>query len=272
MKEPAVQTINLATELRSGRHYGVFVDDTGSPGLVTPGLHSERKSWVAVLVPPHQIVEVLDQIPKALSGLKELGLEDPEFHFADIWAGRGEFNKLSFEQRLGIFRFMAHIFATYRFEILVQTFDPDNAREVQSSAAWPDKLGPLRFDDHEDLALIFLLLRIRLHLKARQGATACVVVDEGRLASGQAIGMSGLRPTFVGGAILFASSRLVHPVQLADFAAFAMNRSQLIRVKESLSELDRTLLEILTPIVELFVNIDSVPLAASASCVREGMN
>jgi hypothetical protein len=49
MRERAVRTVNLATELRSGRHYGVFVDDTGSPGLVTPGLHSERKSWVAVL-------------------------------------------------------------------------------------------------------------------------------------------------------------------------------------------------------------------------------
>lgn len=271
MKHPDVHTINLAAELRSGQHFGVFIDDTGSPGLVTPGLHSKRKSWVAVLVPPHQIVEVMDQVPKALSVLEELGLQDPEFHFAEIWAGRGEFKKLTFDQRLGIFRFMAQIFATYKFQILVQTLDPDSSADVHKNTAWPDKFGPLRFDNHEDLALIFVLLRVRIHLKSRQGATACVVVDEGRLASGGTIVINGLKPTFVAGSILFANSRLVHPVQLADFAAFAMNRSQLIRVKDRISELDRTLLEILTPLAELFVNIDSVSLAASASSVRQSM-
>jgi hypothetical protein len=41
VKSKAPKIINLATELRSGRHYGVFIDDTGSPGLDTPGLHSK---------------------------------------------------------------------------------------------------------------------------------------------------------------------------------------------------------------------------------------
>jgi len=61
-------------------------------------------------------------------------------------------------------------------------------------------------------------------------------------------------------------------VQLADFAAFAMNRSQLIRVKSHISELDMSLLEILTPIVELFVNIDSAPLSGAACTARQGMD
>lgn len=79
------KTINLTAELRSGRHYGVFIDDTGSPGFVTSGLHSDRKSWVAVVVPPHQVVEVMDQAPQALSVLAELGLTDPEFHFTEVF-------------------------------------------------------------------------------------------------------------------------------------------------------------------------------------------
>lgn len=157
---PPKTTLNLAVELRSGRHYGVFIDDTGSPGLDTPGLHRQRKTWVAVLVPPHQVVEVMDQLPNALSFLKELGLKDPEFHFSEIWAGKGEYQKLSFEQRLGIFRFMAYMFATYRFQVLVQTFDPDNAVDIQSRADWPDSFGPLKFSDHEDLALIFVLIGV----------------------------------------------------------------------------------------------------------------
>ncbi len=270
------KVVNLAVELRSGRHYGVFIDDTGSPGLKTPGLHAQRKSWVAVLVPPHQCAEVMDQLPGALSFLRDLGLNDPEFHFTDIWAGKGEFGKLDLQQRLGLFRFMAHIFATYRFKVLVQTFDPDNAAEVRRRGKWPESLGPLKFSDHEDLALIFALLRVRMHLKSLEGgkATACVVLDEGRLSSGRAIVLPGLAPAFVAGAVLFASSRLVHPIQLADFAAFVMNRWQLLRVKDSLTELDKTLLEIVSPIGENFVNLDSLPVPGwpNVTSIRQGIS
>lgn len=218
----------------------------------------------------------MDQLPSALSFLEELGIKDPEFHFTDIWAGRGEFKKLDLQQRLGIFRFMSYIFMTYQFPVLVQTFDPENAADVKRRADWPERLGPLKFSDHEDLALIFVLLRVRMHLKAIEGgkSTACVVVDEGRLASGKAIVSSGLAPTFVAGAVLFASSRLVHPIQLADFAAFVMNRWQLLRVKENLSSLDKTLLEIISPVAKCFINIDSGPIQGFSNIanLRQGMS
>ncbi len=115
-----------------------------------------------------------------------------------------------------------------------------------------------------------------MHLKALKcgEATACVVVDEGRLSSGKAIILSGLAPTFVSGAVLFASSKLVHPIQLADFAAFVMNRWQLLRVKDRLSDLDKTLLEIVSPIGEGFLNIDVVPVHGwpNVGNLRQGMN
>lgn len=217
----------------------------------------------------------MDQLPSALSFLEELGIKDPEFHFTDIWAGKREFQMLDLQQRLVIFRFMSYIFTTYRFQVLVQTFDPEYASDVQRRADWPESLGPLKFSDHEDLALIFALLRVRMHLQAIEGnATACVMVDEGRLASGRAIVIPGLAPTFVAGAVLFASSRLVHSIQLADFAAFVMNRWQLLRVKESLSNLDKTLLEVLSPVAECFINIDSVPIHGfpNIANLRQGMS
>jgi len=100
------------------------------------------------------------------------------------------------------------------------------------------------------------------------------VVDEGRLSSGEAIVLPNLAPTFVAGAVLFASSRLVHPIQLADLAAFVMNRWQLLRVKDSLTQLDKTLLEIIAPIADTFVNIDSVLVHgwSNATSLRQGMN
>ena len=275
MSTAAARRVNLATELRSGQHYGVFIDDTGSPGLSTPGLNAKRKSWVAVLVAPTQVPEVMDQLPQALSYLKEVGITDPEFHFTDIWAKKNDFANLDLQARLGIFRFMAHIFATYQFPVLVQTFDPDNAADVQRRGDWPKSFGPLRFSDHGDLALIFLLMRVRQYLMSpeRGKASACVIVDEGRLANGRAITLSGLAPTFVAGAVYFASSRAVHAIQLADFAAFVMNRWQLLRVKDKLSELDKTLLEILAPVADCFINIERVHVHGfpDVTNLREGM-
>ena len=65
------------------------------------------------------------------------------------------------------------------------------------------------------------------HLKSLEGgkATACVVLDEGRLSSGRAIVLPGLAPAFVAGAVLFASSRLVfenpyHPFRNRNTTSF----------------------------------------------------
>ncbi len=61
-------------ELAIGEKYGVFIDDTGSPGLAPTSskLHPERESWIAVIIPPFQMSEVLSELPKCLQGLHEL--------------------------------------------------------------------------------------------------------------------------------------------------------------------------------------------------------
>ena len=72
MIAPTSKTVNLATVLRSGRHYGVFIDDTGSPGLLTPGLHAQRKSWVIgnfMLDHPEVTREYAEEIYKKAEGV-----------------------------------------------------------------------------------------------------------------------------------------------------------------------------------------------------------
>lgn len=270
------RTVNLAEVLRSGEHYGVFIDDSGSPGAIQPGLHANRKTWVAVLVQPQRMAEVMDQIPSALSYLSELGIRRPEFHFVDIWAPKGEYAKLSLKQRLGIFAFMAHIFATYRFQVLVQTFDPSDAMQINAAADWPDAFGPLRVKDHEELALIFLLLRAKAHIEDElpRGSSGCVIVDEWkRFKSGRSFQLSGLAPAFYEGAVLFADSRLAPPIQLADFAAFVVNRWQVLRVKAQLTEVDKAFLEAVAPLTECASNIDNVKVHGwpAVQSLRQGM-
>ncbi len=276
MKKQPIKTINFSDELKSGNHFGVFIDDTGSPGLDTPGLNMNRKTWVALIIPPHQMSEVMEQLPGALSYLKEMGINDPEFHFKDILAGKGDYKKVDLQVRLAIFRFMAHIFAQYKFPALVQTFDPINSAEVLASSSFPKSFGPLQFSRHDDLALIFLLLRVRQYLQEQTAGSksACVVVDEGRLKEGQSIVLPGLAPEFLHGAILFASSRKVKPVQLADFAAFALNKWQLLRVKPELNDIDKTLLEIFSPIGENFINAEKMKVHGLSNLIniKQGLN
>jgi hypothetical protein len=98
-------------ELGEGRSWGVFVDDTGSPGLPsTPAnIHPKRKTWVAVVVRPDIMPEVLDQLSRAIDELQRT-TGASEFHFADIYAGRREFKHVHLQVRLALFHFMADLF------------------------------------------------------------------------------------------------------------------------------------------------------------------
>jgi hypothetical protein len=75
---------DFGDEQRKGFVRGVFIGDTGSPGLqYTPtNLHPKRKSWVAVIVPRSAGGETWDQLPNAIDELKIL-TGATEFHFAD---------------------------------------------------------------------------------------------------------------------------------------------------------------------------------------------
>jgi hypothetical protein len=66
----------------------------------------------------------------------------------------------------------------------------------------------------------------------------------------------------------------MHVIQLADFAAFALNRWQLLRVKEKLNEIDKTLLEILSPVAECFTNIETIRVHGfpNVTNLREGIH
>jgi hypothetical protein len=256
MSKPRYQ--DFLDDLARGIHHGVFIDDTGSPGLVTasPRLHPARSSWVAVVVPRSHMPEVLEQFPGALDELSRVAPAS-EFHFGDIYAGRKEFDGLPIEVRLALFKFMATIFRTYHFPVIVQTFDPISLAEIRSGAKFPDSLGPFKLTRPADAALFFLLLRVKWYLQEQMGpGLARVFIDEGYKNSGIAIRIPTFEAAFADGLVCFANSSSIHPIQLADFAAFCMNRTQLLLGKDNLSDLDRQLLEILSPIAWNYVNID----------------
>ncbi len=249
-------------KLKQGHEYGIFIDDTGSPGITNPpaNYHPGRKSWVAVVIPPHHIAEVLDQMPMALSELKRLIGAD-EFHFTDIYSGKNQYKNVDLQLRLKLFEFMAHIFSKYEFPILVQTIDPDSLADAHLRSGYhlPDSFPPFDFAKSSDFALFMLLIRVKLYLKSAVSFTnnkACVFIDEGFRKAGAVLHLPSFNDVFVDGLVCFSDSSSLYPIQLADFAAFSLNRSQLVGGRAIRSSLDSRFLEILEPIVFNYINIE----------------
>ncbi len=250
---------DFVDEQRSGRIHGVFVDDTGSPGLhETPAhLHPKRKSWVAVIVPRCDIAEIWQQFPQAIDELESL-TGASEFHFTDIYNKRRAFKDVPLQVRLGVFEFMAYIFSVYKFPVFVQTLDPNTLKDLRDRGSFPERVGPFNFRNHEDLALFLLLLRVKWHLEKKYSASerlARVFVDEGFRKNGRAVVIEPLKNVFADGLICFASSSSILPLQLADFAAFCLNRTQLLLGRPELNDRDEALLRIIQPIAWNYQNI-----------------
>lgn len=268
-KKPRFQ--DYMQELAGGMAWGVFIDDTGSPGIqdAPNNYHPERKTWVAVLVPPAQMREVMVQMPAALEELKESVGAD-EFHFTEIYSGKKQFKGVDLQVRLNLFVFMAKIFTEYRFPILVQTFDPETLADVQSrsNGQLPDSIPPFDLTSCNDLALFFLLIQVKGFLQETEmrGKNARVFIDEGFKKQGIALRIPSFENVFADSQICFADSSSIFPIQLADFAAFSLNRVQLIGGKQDRGSLDNEVLRILSPIAFNYVNIKKTEVSLD----REG--
>jgi hypothetical protein len=249
-------------ELSTDKAYGIFIDDTGSPGLTDtpPNYIPERKSWVAVIIQPSQMAEVLQQFPGALHQLKE-STGATEFHFTDIYSGTNDFKGVDLQVSWTGFEFMAFIFSRYKFPIIVQTFDHETLADLRkrSGNQMPDRIPPFNLTQVEDTALFFLLLRLKWfmektpkfpHIKGR------VFIDEGYKKNGVALKIPTFEKVFCDGLVCFGNSSDIMPIQLADFAAFALNRTQIIGGREKRNSLDQRLLQIFSQFSFNYLNID----------------
>jgi hypothetical protein len=200
----------LIEDLVAGRCYGVFIDDTGSPGLATgqADLHPARKTWVAVILRPDRASDILRQMPGILEEFREL-TGGREFHAAEVYGGKGPFANMPLEERLGVFRFLAFMFASEQFPILVQTFDPNQVAALHTKTTFPDRFGPFNLRNHVDLGLLWLLVRAKWFVekdRAHPDLRACVFVDEGYKRHGIALRVPSWNSVFRDGLVCFARS------------------------------------------------------------------
>lgn len=255
-------------ELFRGEAYGIFIDDTGSPGITGApnNYHPERKTWVAVVISPAQTTEVMTMLQKAINELSSTYGVD-EFHFTDIYSGTKKFKNISLENRLNLFSFMAQIFQRYNLPIIVQTFDPETLAHVheRSAGKMPNKIQYFNLNKCNDLSLLFLFIRLKEFMKEQEPMgrkKARVFIDEGFKKNGKGMRIPSFENAFVESQICFAKSSTIYPIQLADFAAFSLNRMQLLAGKDRRTPLDLELLKILSPLSSNFINLEKINYSA----------
>jgi len=258
-------------ELLLGSMYGVFIDDSASPGWQPTSTDASNPypigdSWVAVILPPSHMTSVYRTLRSVLKVLKKY-YKAREFHCSEIYSGRGVFKHIDLEERFLLLTVLAEIIRDHKLPIVVRTLDPSSklleighSRSARLGGIW-DLRKP------KDMGFIALLRQVEEYLRAESAKNsldtvlARVFIDEGYLKSGFA--MAGF-PAFAEESIYFADSTLAEPLQLADFAAFTINRHQLLMTKDVLSPTDVLFLRISSMIVPFLRNVELKPVRMGA--------
>jgi hypothetical protein len=229
-------------------------------------LHSERKSWAAVIVPEDAAESIGTALNVFLAGVaSDYGAK--ELHFTDIYAGRGVFKGTSISERYQLIDLMAGIFEKFQLPIFFQTSSPEFYAEIQPrlSPALRDspRIGLFDVRRHDHFALLYLLFQIErfmLEYKQHFRNPLPVTIDEGIAKAGVAVEFPGWTHCFQGGRVEFCRSHECPFLQLADFAAFAIARVQWLSGRGNLKPHDIEFLRMTSAGRLYIMNLARVPV------------
>ena len=229
---------------------GIYIDDSGTTGQVSGSRFSSpnTKSWYAVVFTPSNRVLANAFMHDCLKDLKK-DYNANEFHFKDVYNGKNEFKDISLGVRLNILEAFAVFFKEHQFPIVCQSFSPDEyTRNNLVKGVDIQKIDDFNLNNYSDFSLYHLLLRIKSHIA---DLNVCpkpfeIIIDQ----DGKKVNVSRTVNLFgddlLNRQIQYKSSEDEHLIQLADFAAFCLNRVKWIQQNNShLSKpIDMTFLEL----------------------------
>lgn len=221
---------------------GVYIDDAGTPGVESNSrfLPSDRKSWAAVVIPESAVPGLRCAMRIFIDGIKS-DYDADELHFTDIYSGRREFKGVPTSTRFQIIELMSGLFQRLQIPILYQTSSPGFLKEAKDIFKVKGRFGNLDFDRHEHFSLFMLLCKVKEFLKENTkhfGSPLPVIVDAGMMKVGAEIKFENWRKYFTNGSVSFADSKSMTFIQLADFAAFVISRTQWLVARGNLNEID----------------------------------
>ncbi len=121
--------------------------------------------------------------------------------------------------------------------------------------------GPFDLTNYNDMGLFYLLHKVKLYIlehRSNNHELARVFIDKNYKKNGIGIQTSLFKDVFLDSVVFLGDSADITPIQLADFAAFSLNRRQLFIKSSEPKKRDVALLEILSPLAEQYIDIDKI--------------
>jgi hypothetical protein len=221
---------------------GIYIDDSGNPGASAPSpfLTSSRKSWAAVIIPESISSDIEHVMSVFLDGIKQdFGAQ--ELHFTEIYSGKGVWKGVSVKKRIEIFDLMVSVVSGFHIPILYQTFSDEFRKDHKE--LW-DKVASLdtgfwNFSRVDHISYFMLLLQIKDAIRSLRKNSADfkqkfrIFTDEGLAKDGSAQSVPCQREDIFEGDISFLNSQRSVGLQIVDFAAFVISKSQRIMMEKS---------------------------------------
>ena len=222
---------------------GIYVDDSGNPGADSGSVHlsETRKSWTAVIVPHSAAADcsfVMETFLRGVSG--DYGAN--ELHFTEIFSGRGVWKKVKLEDRIQIFRLMSSFLTNIPLPIVHVTTSQetlnDHAEIVSRYRADPNLFWDISIPRFGFLRMCFVVADYVREMREVDYPDfqnpLPMFADEGLAVAGACVPLPNLGDVVAGPSVTFASSQDLAGIQIADFAAFTISRTQWILVKRKL--------------------------------------
>lgn len=222
----------------------IAIDDTYSSNVQIDSSYvtSERRTNVAVCFPDEEVSYIRTQLLACLSEFSQiLGATPKEFHFVEISNRKKEWSGLTKDQAIHIIEFFVFIYNQHRWPVLIQTVD--NRTFADHGMSLGTNLHGLNPNKREDQSLFMLLLRLRRQLKEEK--TITLIMDEGRGKPGESFGSNFFPEWDTQFQGYFASSAAEPLLQLADFVAYAVNKSTNLSTKANRTDHEIKLINII---------------------------
>lgn len=216
------------------------IDDTGSPGNTSQSktLKSDRKTYVAVFIHTAVQEKIIKDINEILVKYSNQNHTISELHFTDLINRRKEYKNFSSELVVAIINDVAKSFNHYSLPFFIQTITPHTLEE--------NGLKNTQNKSLDEIALDFLTIRIKKYVIENSLENKFeIVMDQGLHSPGHKKNIPSLKEIMESNFILSQTSTQNPLIQVADFFAFAMNRNQMMLIKESRTEFDLLLLLIM---------------------------
>lgn len=218
----------------------IYVDDSGNPGAESGSifLPSSRKSWTAVIVPSVVASTVRTALDIFLTGVRnEFGAD--ELHFTEIYSGGGPWMSVAPGRRVEMIELMADLMDAFGLPIVHQSVSDFTIREAAHLWSTPgsERVGDWNLGDISHFGLLLLCSRVSQHIRTMTkdspkdfALPLPLYVDEGLMRAGSERMLPNWSDVIYGPKACFRKSTDVVGIQLADFAAFVINRSQWVVV------------------------------------------